>query len=340
LQPTRAGQSSAKFSTLSNNCSSSLNWLFLGHSTAAADATNGAAVSPGRRDSHPHMPQVPSKDKTNWDRRQQTAGAIARLVVYCRGQMPSRDITLAGGSGRPVHIASVQGGGTAANAGVKTGDRLVSVDGKKNFMDLPAAAIQERLKAPTTLVVMGFIGRLETEVRLYDTEEEWGISNQDAINGELLEFRDVRMLKKRVALMAPLFLTTLPPEKECKEPATCTNPTLQRSSTSIASKTSVQADAQSDKHVVWRKTPGHSTGWTKHVVSAAPCFELRHSEAHSLVQHAMHSATTDRQTEAFMRKLRVSLPQTSSFPRIGLVPDQQRTPSLDIRMPSLDTCAV
>merc|ERR1712008_545543 len=159
----------------------------------------------------------------------------------------------------------------------------------------------------------GFIGKLEAEVRLHNTQEACGISNQDAINkhGDLLELRDVTVLNKSMSLMAPLFLTTLPPEKECKEPATCTNPTLQRSSTSIASKTSVQADAQSDKHVVWRKTPGHSTGWTKHVVSAAPCFELRHSEAHSLVQHAMHSATTDRQTEAFMRKLRVSLPQTS-----------------------------
>merc|ERR1712008_354357 len=171
----------------------------------------------------------------------------------------------------------------------------------KTFMEFPAAAIQDRLKAPTSLVFMGFIGKLEAEVRLHNTQEACGISNQDAINkhGDLLELRDVTVLNKSMSLMAPLFLTTLPPKKECKEPATCTNPPLQRSWTGITGKMSAQADTCSHKRVIWRNTPGHSTGWTKHVVPAAPCFELRHLEAHSLVQRAMHSleATTAQQTE-------------------------------------------
>eukprot|EP00419_Tripos_fusus_P001233 CAMPEP_0172690926 /NCGR_PEP_ID=MMETSP1074-20121228/24210_1 /TAXON_ID=2916 /ORGANISM="Ceratium fusus, Strain PA161109" /LENGTH=182 /DNA_ID=CAMNT_0013510931 /DNA_START=78 /DNA_END=622 /DNA_ORIENTATION=+ len=147
--------------------------------------------------------------------------------------MPSTDITLAGGSGRPVQIVSVRDKGVAAIAGARIGDRLASIDGKKDFMELPATVIQDRLKAPTSLVFMGFIGKLEAEVRLHNVEEAWGIPNQDVIRGDHLELRDVTVLNRSLTLMAPLFLTTLPAKtdvpscqpnsNECK--ATGTNPT-------------------------------------------------------------------------------------------------------------------
>merc|ERR1712032_114806 len=39
--------------------------------------------------------------------------------------------------------------------------------------------------------------------------------------------------------------------------------------------------------VTWRRTPGHSTSWTKHVSEVAPCFELQRSEANSLVKRVL-----------------------------------------------------
>lgn len=300
LQPTRANQSSVHVVTV---------------------ASDG-------RYSRTHVQHVPSQEEDSWNRRQRKQGAVARLVVYCPGQTPSTDITLAGGSGRPVRIISVRDRSTAAIAGARIGDRLVSIDGKKNFMDLPASIIQERLKAPTKLVFMGFHGKLEAEVRLHNAEEAWGFSNQDAINepGGVLEFRDVTVLNKSMAMMAPLFLTTLLPEKECKEPDTYTKPTLQRSWTDdIASKLSAQVDNCSGKRVVWKRTPGHSTSWTKHVVPATPCFELHRLEAHSLVQRAMRSleAARAQQIDTSTRKL------TVSFSRSSLVSLSERT-SLEV----------
>lgn len=319
LQPTRASQSSAGPSTPFISCLRNPSRLPLGdvspswtehrsrvaqegqHATAAAaDAVaDDATVATDGQSSLEQMQQVLSEEE-NWDKRQQRAGAVARLVVYCRGETPSMDLNLAGGSGRPVQIVSLRERGIADRAGARIGDRLVSIDGKKTFMEFPAAAIQDRLKAPTSLVFMGFIGKLEAEVRLHNAQEACGISNQDAIHkhGDLLELRDMTVLNKSMSLTAPLFLTTLPPKQECKEPAH--KPTLQRSWTGITGKLSTQADtgiAGSDKRVIRRSTPGHSTGWTKHVVT--PCFELRHFEAHSLVQRAIHSleATTAQQTE-------------------------------------------
>lgn len=41
--------------------------------------------------------------------------------------------------------------------------------------------------------------------------------------------------------------------------------------------------------VTWRRTPGHSTSWTKHVLEVAPCFELQRSDAHRLVRRALQT---------------------------------------------------
>jgi len=44
-----------------------------------------------------------------------------------------------------------------------------------------------------------------------------------------------------------------------------------------------------DQTVTWRRTPGHSTSWTKHVLEVAPCFELQQSDAHRLVRRALQT---------------------------------------------------
>merc|ERR1712008_436252 len=67
----------------------------------------------------------------------------------------------------------------------------------------------------------------------------------------------------------------------------------------IRSKKQEQRKATLSKQakVTWRRTPGHSTSWTKHVSEAAPCFELQRSEAQRLVKSAVrgvgNSAVSD-----------------------------------------------
>lgn len=101
-----------------------------------------------------------------WDARKALNGTVARLVWYPEGCSPQLDVELRGGSGHPVVISSVDPGGYAAASGIKPGDRLLSIDGKKDFLQYPAAQIHASLLSPTTLVVAGFVGSIAAEVRV------------------------------------------------------------------------------------------------------------------------------------------------------------------------------
>ena len=50
-------------------------------------------------------------------------------------------------------------------AGVKAGDRLVSINGKKDFCGGSSDAVREMLVPPLMLVFTGFVGKLHAEVR-------------------------------------------------------------------------------------------------------------------------------------------------------------------------------
>lgn len=115
-------------------------------------------------------------EEDEWLSRQQRTGTVGRLVIYATGENPGDDVFLRGGFERPLVVASVRDAGPAAKAGVKAGDRLVSINGKKDFRGLGADAVRSRLIPPIMLVFLGFVGKLQAEVRLTCSNRPAGLS--------------------------------------------------------------------------------------------------------------------------------------------------------------------
>lgn len=120
----------------------------------------------------------PGKDAEDeeWDARQQQTGAAGRLVVYDERDRPREDLILRGGGQRRIMVTSVLEGGKASQAGVKAGDVLVSIDGRKDFQGMTADAVHASLRAPVKLVFLGFVGKLQAEVRLNYKQKLLGLS--------------------------------------------------------------------------------------------------------------------------------------------------------------------
>lgn len=117
-----------------------------------------------------------NEEEEEWVARQARTGTVGRLVIYSEGDLPQDDILLRGGHDRHLVVAAVRDGGPAAKAGVKAGDRLVSIDGKKEFLGLSADAVRDRLQAPAMIVFLGFVGKLQAEVRLTCADRMCGLS--------------------------------------------------------------------------------------------------------------------------------------------------------------------
>jgi len=149
----------------------------LGADAAMGWATRDLASrpnSPPRRAASPPPPewaqssaseQVESDDEF-WDRHRKT-GAIARLVTYSIGESPQDDIlglacTKSGG----IMVTSLKKDGPAMRADVKSGDLLASVNGLCPPKGTSAKAIKASLRSPANLVFMGFVGKLQAEVRV------------------------------------------------------------------------------------------------------------------------------------------------------------------------------
>lgn len=144
-----------------------------------------------------------------WEARLKQTGAAGRLVIYELGEEPRDDILLRGGSGRRIVVTAVNESGRADRAGVKAGDTLVSINGKKDFIESSADVVHASLKAPVLLVFMGFVGKLQAEVRLNYAETVAGMSLQDNVLASRRS--DVRLYEEVVfqpSANAPLFLTT------------------------------------------------------------------------------------------------------------------------------------
>jgi len=124
---------------------------------------------------------VVDPEEEEWDARQRQTGATGRLVSYDRLDFPREDFTLRGGNGRRVVVAAVTEGGIAARAGVKAGDVLVSIDGNKDFMERFADELHSSLVPPVMLVFMGFVGKLQAEVRLQHKQKSCGLPTQDEV---------------------------------------------------------------------------------------------------------------------------------------------------------------
>jgi len=120
-------------------------------------------------------------EEDEWTIRQRQTGASGRLVIYDEGDKPQEDIHLRGGYGRRVIVTTVTQGSKAHQAGVKVGDVLVSIGGRKDFQASSADTIHSSLAAPVMLVFMGFVGKLQAEVKLNQKENVAGFSSKHQI---------------------------------------------------------------------------------------------------------------------------------------------------------------
>jgi len=145
-----------------------------------------------------------------WDARQKRTGATGRLVVYEPGDCPADEFLLRGSSGGRVVVERVFEGGKAQCAGVKVGDVLVSINGKKDFLHESANAVHLRLVPPVTLVFMGFVGDLYAEVQLSSARSNTcGLASLDQVirghHDSTVQFIDEVVFQPTTA---GLFLTT------------------------------------------------------------------------------------------------------------------------------------
>lgn len=165
-------------------------------------------------------------EEDEWDARQKQTGAAGRLVVYSEGDRPKDDLLLRGGGGRRVIVTAVAEDGKANKAGVKAGDVLVSINGKKDFVEQSADIIHASLTAPVMLVFMGFVGKLQAEVRLNYAEKVAGMSSQQQVVFGRPD-APVRVIDEVVfqPAAAPLFLTTTVPTQPVPVVATQQPPT-------------------------------------------------------------------------------------------------------------------
>lgn len=132
-------------------------------------------VNPGSGTDSRGRKDLVDEEEAEWDHRQQKSGTVGRLVVYNKGDVPKDDIVLRGGGCRHIVVAGIREGGQAAKRGVRAGDRLVSIDGRKDFFGLAADSVREGLRAPTVLVFLGFVGKLQAEVRLTNADHMCGV---------------------------------------------------------------------------------------------------------------------------------------------------------------------
>lgn len=107
-------------------------------------------------------------EEDEWVARQRLTGAICRLVRYSEDAITPKDDILNLRSTRRgrIMVTAVREKGIAAKAGVVAGDELVSIDGRKDFVGHPAHVVHASLRAPVTLVFLGFVGKLQAEVRV------------------------------------------------------------------------------------------------------------------------------------------------------------------------------
>lgn len=126
-------------------------------------------------------------EEEEWNQRQRQTGSIGRLVEYTLGDDPRHDILFRGGKDSPLVVANVVDGGCAQAAGVRVGDRLVSINGQKQFLGLSADELKESdlLKPPALFVFLGFVGKLQAEVRLANKDKPVGLPLNHAISSAI-----------------------------------------------------------------------------------------------------------------------------------------------------------
>lgn len=161
------------------------------------------------------------EEEEEWEIRKRKSGTVGRLVVYRDGESPKEDIVLRGGGRHHIVVAGLREGGQASKVGVRAGDRLASIDGKKDFAGQPASAVQEGLAAPSLLVFVGFVGKLQAEVRLARVEETAGIPARGKVVFGLEGSKEFQLCEQRVFDVgrASIFLTVQDPKGSSSQEA-------------------------------------------------------------------------------------------------------------------------
>jgi hypothetical protein len=123
---------------------------------------SGYCASPGVSHAEGH------NEEEEWLARQRLTGAIGRLVKYAEGDRNPKDDILGLRSTRRgrIMVTALRENGAAMKAGVSAGDELVSINGRKDFAGHPAHVVHASLRQPVTLVFLGFVGKLQAEVRV------------------------------------------------------------------------------------------------------------------------------------------------------------------------------
>mmetsp|Transcript_46884 Transcript_46884/g.118790 ORF Transcript_46884/g.118790 Transcript_46884/m.118790 type:complete len:435 (+) Transcript_46884:1-1305(+) len=136
----------------------------------------------------------PNEDSDPWEERRQRTGASARLVRYQPGDQPRRDVSFSGGDGKRIQVAWMRAQGRTHLAGVKLGDTLASIDGWRVPKEEDAESVYNRVNAPCILVFLGFVGKMNAEVRLTTQLPKLGLSLREHL------FKDVSPLAVALSL--------------------------------------------------------------------------------------------------------------------------------------------
>mmetsp|Transcript_115057 Transcript_115057/g.181648 ORF Transcript_115057/g.181648 Transcript_115057/m.181648 type:complete len:656 (-) Transcript_115057:127-2094(-) len=177
-------------------------------STASAACIGDSKRLSAERYPSERLHSLLAEDEEEWLQRQQRTGTVGRLVIYAANENPQEDVVLRGGSGRPLIVTSVSECGPASRAGIKAGDRLASINGKKHFTGLSADAVRAQLfHPPLMLVFLGFVGKLQAEVRLTSAIGICGMPlRRDVLRGQ--NNAPIEVCEQTIFhAAAPLFLT-------------------------------------------------------------------------------------------------------------------------------------
>jgi len=137
---------------------------------------------------------APNEDSDPWEERRQRTGACARLVRYQPGDQPRRDVSFSGGDGKRIQVTWMRAQGRTHLAGVKLGDTLASIDGWRVPKEEDAESVYNRVNAPCILIFLGFIGKMNAEVRLTTQLPKLGLSLREDL------FKDVSPLAVALSL--------------------------------------------------------------------------------------------------------------------------------------------
>eukprot|EP00408_Alexandrium_pacificum_P064190 CAMPEP_0171159094 /NCGR_PEP_ID=MMETSP0790-20130122/2861_1 /TAXON_ID=2925 /ORGANISM="Alexandrium catenella, Strain OF101" /LENGTH=448 /DNA_ID=CAMNT_0011623579 /DNA_START=92 /DNA_END=1439 /DNA_ORIENTATION=- len=234
-------------------------------------------------------------EEEEWDTRQQQTGAAGRLVVYEEGERPRSDVMLRGGNGRRVMVSAVTEGGKAAQAGVKAGDVLVSIDGKKDFKDKSADHVHAALKGPVMLVFLGFVGKLQAEVRLNYKQKLCGLSSQHQVVFGRPD-APVQVVDEVIfqPAMATLLLATSPPGPRSSGSGVRSMSRGKGGAGAAGDDGNVEEEPEDilDEGIKTYRRCVKSEAERHTVDSLAAVYELRGHEARSLVSRALSKART------------------------------------------------